>query len=91
MSTSTSVKLRTGHAYTISLLISSAPCVQAELAEVDLRRVTELKPPDTSGPAEGQCTFQIMMEERVYHLRAETAAEAESWIQALRHTQVYRV
>ena len=61
-----------------------------ELAEIDLRKVTELKPPDTFGSLEAQSTFQILLSEKVYLLKADTPAEAESWISALKHTQVGR-
>ncbi|CAI8051664.1 Arf-GAP with Rho-GAP domain, ANK repeat and PH domain-containing protein 1 [Geodia barretti] len=60
-----------------------------ELSEIDLKKVVELKPPDhVSGTPEALCCFQICLPDRVYTLRADTPAEAESWMQALRHTQV---
>ena len=59
-----------------------------ELAEIDLRKVTELRPPDPSGGPEAQCTFQIFLPERVYLLKADTPQEADCWLAALKHTQV---
>ena len=64
------------------------PQEREELAEIDLKKMTELKPPDPTGTAEAQCSFQIHIAERVVHLKADTALEADTWIQALRHTQV---
>ena len=68
---------------------SHSPQEREELAEIDLKKVTHLKPPDPSGTPEAQCSFQISVPDRVYHLKAESPSEADSWIQALRHTQVY--
>ena len=68
---------------------SYSPQEREELAEIDLKKVTHLKPPDPSGTPEAQCSFQISVPDRVYHLKAESPSEADSWIQALRHTQVY--
>ena len=49
-----------------------------------------MKSPDSFGTLEAQSTFQILLTERVYLLKADTPAEAESWISALKHTQVGR-
>jgi len=59
-----------------------------ELAEIDLKKVLELKGPEPGGNFEQQCSFQIVLQERVFHLRADTPQEAETWISALKHTQV---
>ena len=60
-----------------------------ELSEIDLKKVMELKGPDPSGNQEAQSSFQLVLEERVYHLRADTPQEAESWFSFLKHTQVW--
>ena len=58
------------------------------MAEINLKKVTELKPPDKNGTSEAQCCFHICLPDKVYHLKAESYAEADNWVQALRHTQV---
>ena len=55
---------------------------------IDLRKVTELRSPDTTGPYELQCAFQIVLSERTYHLRADSPTDADAWLSALKHTQV---
>ena len=54
-----------------SILSSSTPTTshsyiqeREELAEVDLRKLLELKPPDQGGNLEQQCSFQIVLSER---------------------------
>ena len=41
-------------------------CVQEreEVSEIDLRKVVELKPPETSGTAEHQTSFQIILQDK---------------------------
>lgn len=74
-----------------------------EIASIDLRTVTELRGPEHGGSFEAQCSFQIVTQERylplsqiifyfldtrTYALRADTPTEADSWMQALKNTQV---
>jgi hypothetical protein len=59
-----------------------------EVESIDLRTVTELKGPDPHGNMEAQCSFCIVTSERTYSLRSDTPADAESWMQLLKQTQV---
>ena len=70
-------------------MVPPPPQEREELAEIDLKKVVELKPPERSGTPEAQSCFQICLPDRVYTLRADTPADADSWMQALRHTQVH--
>ena len=56
----------------VNFILSSSPLTTShsylqereELAEVDLRKLLELKPPDQAGNLEQQCSFQIVLAER---------------------------
>ena len=56
----------------VHFILSSSPLTTShsylqereELAEVDLRKLLELKPPDQAGNLEQQCSFQIVLAER---------------------------
>ena len=53
----------------LTSILSSSPShsyiqEREELAEVDLRKLLELKPPDQGGNLEQQCSFQIVLSER---------------------------
>ena len=56
------------HVYMIqrTCALTCCGCVQEreEVSEIDLRKVVELKPPEASGTAEHQTSFQIILQDK---------------------------